>query len=124
MVPEPLDANGPTRGEFVPLKGLQDKVAIVTGAGTGIGSAVMLRLSEEAVRVALVDLDIAAAERAATALPGEALTVAADVSSEAGADHYIAATLKRFGQLDAVHLNAGYPGQLVPFVDSDPTDFA
>jgi 3-oxoacyl-[acyl-carrier protein] reductase len=105
------------------LKGLGDKTAIVTGAAGGIGSAVALRLSEEGARVVLVDLDGDAAERVARELPGDAISVGADVRDERAVESYMAAAVSRFGTVDAVHLNAGYPGRLVPVVDSDEADF-
>jgi NAD(P)-dependent dehydrogenase (short-subunit alcohol dehydrogenase family) len=105
------------------LRGLADKTAIVTGAGGGIGSAVARRLSEERARIVVVDLDGDAAERVARELPGEAISVRADVSNEADVESYTAAAVSRFGNVDAVHLNAGYPGHLVPLVESDPDDF-
>ena len=70
------------------LKGLADKTAIVTGAAGGIGSAVALRLSEEGARVVVVDLDGAAAERAAQELPGDAISVGADVRDERAVESY------------------------------------
>jgi NAD(P)-dependent dehydrogenase (short-subunit alcohol dehydrogenase family) len=105
------------------LSGLADKTVIVTGAAGGIGSAVARRLSEERAQLVVVDLDGQAAERVAQALPGDALAVAADVSDEQGVDRYTAAAVERFGRVDAVHLNAGYPGHLVPLIDSEVVDF-
>jgi NAD(P)-dependent dehydrogenase (short-subunit alcohol dehydrogenase family) len=105
------------------LKGLDGKVAIVTGGAGGIGSAVGARLSEEGSEVVLVDLDESKARAAADALPGKAIGVGADVTTEAGVDAYTAAALDRFGRVDAVHLNAGYPGKLTPLVDSETDDF-
>jgi NAD(P)-dependent dehydrogenase (short-subunit alcohol dehydrogenase family) len=107
----------------MPLEGLRDKVAIVTGAAGGIGSAVVRRLSQEGARVVAVDLDAAAIERTIEGLAGEALAVGADVSSAGDVDRYTAAAVERFGRIDAVHLNAGYPGKLVPFAESEIEDF-
>lgn len=105
------------------LGGLQDRVAIVTGAAGGIGSAVARRLSDEGTKVVVVDLDSEAAERIAGSLPAEAIGVAADVSKEADVDGYMKAAIERFGGIDAVHLNAGYPGRLAPFADTEVEDF-
>jgi NAD(P)-dependent dehydrogenase (short-subunit alcohol dehydrogenase family) len=107
----------------MPLAGLQDKVAIVTGAVGGIGSAVARRLSEEGAKVVLVDLDGAAAERTAESLPGDAIGVAADVSKAEDVEAYTTRAVDEFGSVDAVHLNAGYAGKIVPFVDSALDDF-
>lgn len=105
------------------LKGLQDKVAIVTGAAGGIGSAVARRLSHEGAKVVVVDLDSNAAKRTASALPGEAIAIGADVSQAADVAAYTTEAVARFGRIDAVHLNAGYPGKLVSFADSEIDDF-
>lgn len=107
----------------MPLEGLRDKVAIVTGAAGGIGSAVARRLSQEGARVVAVDLDGPAVERTIEGLAGEAIGVGADVSSANGVDRYTAAAVERFGRIDAVHLNAGYPGKLVPFAETEIEDF-
>jgi NAD(P)-dependent dehydrogenase (short-subunit alcohol dehydrogenase family) len=105
------------------LKGLSGKVAIVTGAAGGIGSAVAQRLSEEGARLVLVDLDGDAAEKVASDLPGDAIGVGADVSTEGGVHSYTDAAVERFGSLDLVHLNAGWSGKLVPFAEVDVVDF-
>src|SRR5690348_4155753 len=78
------------------LRGLADKTAIITGAGGGIGSAVARRLSEEGARIVVVDLDGDAAERVARQLPGDAISVSADVSDEAGVESYTEAAVSRF----------------------------
>jgi NAD(P)-dependent dehydrogenase (short-subunit alcohol dehydrogenase family) len=105
------------------LDSLRNKVAVVTGAAGGIGSAVARRLSQEGARVVAVDLDAAAAERIAAGLPTNAIGVGADVASSEDVDRYMSAALERFGRIDGVHLNAAYPGKLVPLVDSETADF-
>lgn len=107
----------------MPLAGLQDKVAIVTGAAGGIGSAVAKRLSEEGAKVVLVDLDAEAAQRTADSLPGAAVGVGADVTNAEDVEAYTARAVDEFGSVDAVHLNAGYPGKVVPVVDCEIDDF-
>jgi NAD(P)-dependent dehydrogenase (short-subunit alcohol dehydrogenase family) len=90
--------------------GLAGKVAVVTGAVGGIGSAVTERLSRAGARLVVVDLDADRAAAAATALPGEAIGVGADVSTEAGVDAYMQAAIDAFGSVDLHHLNAGIAG--------------
>jgi 3-oxoacyl-[acyl-carrier protein] reductase len=63
------------------MRGLQGRVALVTGAGAGIGEAVARRLADEGCRVVLADRDGAAAEAVAASLPGAAVGVACDVAS-------------------------------------------
>jgi NAD(P)-dependent dehydrogenase (short-subunit alcohol dehydrogenase family) len=91
--------------------GLEGKVAIVTGGTGGIGSAVVSRLSAAGAKLVIVDIDGARAEAAAAALPGEAIGVAADVSTEAGVEAYMAAALQTYGAADLHHLNAGIAGK-------------
>jgi NAD(P)-dependent dehydrogenase (short-subunit alcohol dehydrogenase family) len=107
----------------VSLAGLNDKVAIVTGAGGGIGAAVAQRLSDEGAKVTVVDLDEEAAAGTAASVGGETLAVSADVSAPEGVDRYMAAAVERFGRVDAVHLNAGFAGELVLFADNDVENF-
>lgn len=90
--------------------GLADKVAIVTGGTGGIGSAVVERLSAAGAKLVVVDIDGDRAVQAAAALDGEAIGVAADVSTEAGVDAYMRAAIDTFGSADLHHLNAGIAG--------------
>ncbi|HWK19235.1 MAG TPA: SDR family oxidoreductase [Microbacteriaceae bacterium] len=90
--------------------GLTDKVAIVTGAVGGIGTAVIERLSRAGAKLVVVDLDADRAKAAADALPGEAIGVGADVSTEAGVDAYMTAAIETYGSADLHHLNAGIAG--------------
>jgi NAD(P)-dependent dehydrogenase (short-subunit alcohol dehydrogenase family) len=88
----------------------QDKIAIVTGAGSGIGKAVALALLREGYRVALAGrrkepLDQVVVE--AGAGPGSALAVPTDVSDPASVHALFARTKEAFGRLDLVFNNAG-----------------
>lgn len=105
------------------MRGLEGKVAIVTGAVGAIGGAVARRLSEEGCRVVVVDLDEQAAVRAAEALPGEAMGVGADVSREEDVLRYQQRAVEAFGRLDLFHLNAGISGKAATFTDGDADDF-
>ncbi|MBL5974772.1 MAG: glucose 1-dehydrogenase [Candidatus Leucobacter sulfamidivorax] len=98
-------------------------VAIVTGAGGGIGAAVVRALVDRGFSVAAVDRDAAPVEALAAELGEQVLAVAADVSTVEGAEAYVRATLERFGRIDHLHNNAGIEGRAVAIDESDPADF-
>ncbi len=81
---------------------LNDRVAIITGAAGGIGSATARALSGAGARLVLVDRSAEALETVAGDLPGEALTLAASVTSKDDMTRMAEATLDRFGQIDAL----------------------
>jgi len=93
------------------MRGLAGKVAVVTGAGRGMGAATSQRLSEEGVSIVLVDQEFDLADEVARGLPGPAIAVAADVSTEDGVANYHREGIARFGRLDLYHLNAGIGGK-------------
>lgn len=86
-----------------------DKVAVVTGAGSGIGRATALRLGEEGAAVVAADISDAVREVAAEIedAGGTAVSVQADVSRRAGAEEPIDLALERFGRLDVLCNVAG-----------------
>lgn len=89
---------------------LTSKVALITGAGAGIGRAAVLAFAGEGARVAAVDLDPAAGEetvRLARAAGGEAFFHRADVSRAAEAAEMVEAVVARWGRLDVLFNNAG-----------------
>ncbi len=96
----------------------EPKVALVTGAGDGIGKAAALGLLAHGWRVVLVGRRIAPLEEtAAAAGPAAAMPYAADISDPAAVDALFAATAKRFGRLDVLFNNAGSNLPGVPFED-------
>jgi NAD(P)-dependent dehydrogenase (short-subunit alcohol dehydrogenase family) len=107
----------------VTLRGLERKVALVTGGASGIGEATVRRLSAEGASVVLADRDGARAEAVAESLEGPALAIEADVSSEHDVDAAVAAAVERFGRIDLHHLNAGIPGSPAPFEELELEDF-
>ena len=105
------------------LRGLDGKVALVTGGGAGIGAAAARRLADEGMNVVVVDWDRDAAERVAAGLAGEAFAVCADVSSDDEATRFVTAAVDRFGRLDAALLNAGVGGDMGPLATSTTENF-
>jgi D-sorbitol dehydrogenase (acceptor) len=103
---------------------LLDKVAIVTGAGSGIGRAVALRYAGEGARVVAADRDAAAAAQTATdigAESGEALAFAVDVTDQAAVAAMVAAAVERFGDIDILFNGAGVVrlGRLLDIGEAD-----
>jgi NAD(P)-dependent dehydrogenase (short-subunit alcohol dehydrogenase family) len=85
---------------------LKDKVALITGAGSGIGRASALLFSKEGASVVCVDVNEKAAAETA-AMIKNALAVKADVSKAADCENMVAAAEKKFGKLDVMFNNAG-----------------
>ncbi|GAA4265835.1 bifunctional aldolase/short-chain dehydrogenase [Frondihabitans peucedani] len=90
-------------------KPLASRIALVTGAASGIGKAIATRLAAEGACVVIADLDLAKAQAAAADLGSTdvAVGVQADVTSEADVQAAVDATLLAFGGLDLVVNNAG-----------------
>ncbi|HHY93874.1 MAG TPA: SDR family oxidoreductase [Firmicutes bacterium] len=85
---------------------LEGKVAIVTGAGSGIGRAVARRFAQEGARLVLNDITEEALGEVGNGLP-EACLVAGDVADPGTADRTVAAAVERFGRIDILVNNAG-----------------
>ncbi|SFK30183.1 3-hydroxybutyrate dehydrogenase [Methylocapsa palsarum] len=98
---------------------LKDKVAVVTGAASGIGKEIAIVFAREGAKIAIADLNLGAADATAKELDptGErAIGVGMDVSNEAEVDSGIAKVIEKFGALDILVSNAGI--QIVaPIVD-------
>ncbi len=86
---------------------LQNRVVFVTGGGQGIGAATARALVSAGASVAVLDLDGAKASAVAVPLGGRALALDADVTDSTQLDRAVAATIDRFGGIDAVIANAG-----------------
>src|SRR5262245_15961229 len=93
------------------------KVALITGAGNGIGRAAALGFATRGAHVVVVDLDAAAAERTAATIAqqgGAALPYRADVTKSADVQAYVKATLDAHGKIDCFFNNAGIEGKVAP----------
>jgi meso-butanediol dehydrogenase/(S,S)-butanediol dehydrogenase/diacetyl reductase len=96
-------------------------VAIVTGAGRGIGRAIALRLGLEGVAVAATDIDEANAATVADEIGvagGQAVALRVDVTKKTDAERGVRETVARFGRLDILVTNAGIIA-VAPLIDTD-----
>ena len=87
------------------LARLQDKVAVVTGGGNGIGAAISVRFAAEGARVAVLDIDLDAAEAVAREVKGFA--VQCDVSDSSAVDRAFDRVEEALGSVDVLVNNAG-----------------
>lgn len=105
---------------------LQGKVALVTGAGSGIGKATALKLGREGAAVIAVsrtqeEVDATAAEIERRG--GKARAATCDITDDAGMKQLVAETLGHFGRLDIVVANAGINGVWAPIDDLAPEEW-
>ena len=88
---------------------LKDRVAVITGAGSGIGRASALEFAREGARVVLADINAAGAQETATqitALGGRGLAIPTDVADAASVQNLVQATLQAYGEVHVVFSNA------------------
>lgn len=101
------------------MKRLEGKVAIVTGGGGGIGSAVARRLVAEGAKVVVADLFEAMAKTAAQPLGDSALAVQFDAGDPASVEAMVERAVSHFGRLDILHNNAAMTDPAKHPLDTD-----
>lgn len=104
---------------------LRGKVAIVSGGATGVGGAASRRFAAEGARVAVLDIDEAAAERTALdviAAGGEAMVAVADVSEAGAVKTAVASVVARWGGVDVLFNHAGSI-VVKPFLETTEADW-
>ena len=105
---------------------LNGRVAIVTGAGQGIGRGIAIQLARAGANLAVVDLDVA---RAATVtkeiedLGGTAIEIEADVTDFSQVRRMVEQTLEAFHQIDILVNNAGITGRTLPLTQLEVSDW-
>jgi NAD(P)-dependent dehydrogenase (short-subunit alcohol dehydrogenase family) len=104
----------------------EDKVALVTGAGSGLGLATAKTFAESGASVALADADeqaVRAAVEDLTARGHNALAIRCDVADDAEVESMVERTVAAFGRLDAAYNNAGVQNVAVEAAESTREDF-
>jgi NAD(P)-dependent dehydrogenase (short-subunit alcohol dehydrogenase family) len=105
---------------------LTSKVALITGAGSGIGRAAALLLAKEGARVAALGRTEDELQQAVDEIQkqgGEAIAVVADVSHAVQMQQAVAQTIERWGRLDIVFANAGINGVWAPLEELEPEEW-
>lgn len=101
---------------------LQDKVAVITGGGGGIGGATCARFAQEGARVAVLDRNLEAAQAVVGRITGEggsALAVECDITQRASVDAAVAQVIGQLGPIDVLVNNAGWD-VFSPFMKTRP----
>lgn len=105
------------------MQRLADKVAIITGAGSGFGAAIAKRFAEEGAKVVLADVNTKRIEELAASIGGDALAVHADVSRKDDVVHLAKTTFERFGRIDIMVNNAGFTHRNMPLNEVSEDNF-
>lgn len=102
---------------------LTDKVAVVTGGGSGFGAGIARRFAIEGAQVVIADVDRAAAETVLQEIGGNAVAVEADVTQREQVARMIDTTVDHFGRLDILVNNAGYSHRNAPLLEITEADY-
>jgi 2-hydroxycyclohexanecarboxyl-CoA dehydrogenase len=101
---------------------LENKIAVVTGAGSGIGRAIAGKLAAEGATVVVSDINETAAKETAAALGNDSIGVLTDVTSRDSVDDMVRYVRQEFGRIDVLVNNAGWD-KVEPFLDSKVADW-
>lgn len=104
---------------------LENKIAIVTGGGSGIGRGIAHRLANDGASLVVADLDLDAANRVASEIVdngGRAIGMQVDVSNQETVQTMVDATVEAFAGIDILVNNAGV-GKIIPFFETTEADW-
>ena len=107
------------------MQRFEGKTVVVTGGGGGIGGSTCRRLAKEGARVAVLDLNVEAAEKVAAAIRadgGQATAFQCDITDRASVDAAVAATQAQLGPIDVLVNNAGWD-VFKPFTKTEPAQW-
>src|SRR5690242_5404080 len=102
------------------------KVALVTGAGAGIGRAAALKFAAAGAKVIVSDVNIDAADETVALIRqkgGHAAFARADVTNAVEVEALVATTVAAYGQLDCACNNAGIEGSIAPILEQSEENF-
>lgn len=102
---------------------LEDKVAIITGAGSGFGEGIAKQYAREGARVVIADINKQAADRVAGEIGSVALALKIDVSRQDDVNALVQACQNEFGSVDIVVNNAAITHKNQPMLDVDEATF-
>ena len=101
---------------------LDGRVAVITGAGSGIGAAAARLFAAEGAAVAVLDRDAEGAGRVAGSLDGQGLALAADVTDRQAVDDAVSRVAATFGRVDVLYANAGLAAGFGPTAELSAAD--
>lgn len=102
---------------------LKGTVAIVTGGGSGMGAAIAETYAREGARVAVLDVNDAAAKTMAKQIGNQAIAISCDVTKRSDIDSAVGETVKAFGGVNVLVNNAGVAHVNKPMLDIDEKEF-
>ena len=102
---------------------LKNKIAIITGAGSGFGKGIAIRFAEEEAKVVIVDINIDSAEKVAMEIGKNALAIKCDVSQDGDVASLFEQTVEQFGSADILVNNAGTTHRNKPMTEVTEKEF-
>ena len=105
------------------MSGLQDKVAIVTGAGSGFGEAIAKQFAQQGAKIAVLDLNLEQAERVAKEIGGNSIAVQVDVGDFEAVQTAVTDVSRQLGSVHILVNNAGITHKNMPMLEVDEASF-